>query len=116
MNAVAAAFKRVENRLNEVRDRSKPLSNGSASGVSLPHELFRSGDLQFPFPQLAANNAKGQEAYAGQLRNLLSSGIGWFRNAFDHEPHNLPDLDEAETLEHLFVASYMLRILDKSTS
>ena len=114
--AVAAGFKRVENRLNEIRDRSTSLANPGASGVSLPHELFRSGDLRFPFPLLSASNAKGQEAYAGQLKNFLSSGIGWFRNSFDHEPHNIPELTEAQALEQLFIASYMLRILETSTS
>ena len=84
------------------------------AGVSLPHKLFETGDLKFPFASLAAGNPKGRDAYSQQLKNLLASGVGWFRNSFAHEPHNLPDLDAAETLELLFVASYMLRIIDRS--
>jgi len=113
--AVAAAFKRVENRLNEIRDSSKVPSAVSVSGVSLPHKLYDSGDLKFPFPTLGASNQRNRDAYSQSLKSFLSSGIGWFRNAFDHEPHNLPDLDEAEALELLFVASAMLRIIDKSS-
>lgn len=112
--AVAAAFKRVENRLNEIRDTSKSRSLTGASGVALPHRLFDSRDLNFPFPNLAASNPEARNAYKQSLKNLLASGMGWFRNSFDHEPHNLPDLDDAETIELLFVASYMLRIIDKS--
>jgi len=112
--AVAASFKRVENRLNEIRDASANPDVKATSGVSLPHKLFDAGNLKFPFPNLAAGNQKGCDAYSQQLKNLLASGVGWFRNSFAHEPHNLPDLDAAETLELLFVASYMLRIVDKS--
>lgn len=113
--AVAAAFKRLENRLNEIRDSSKVSPAVSVSGVSLPHRLYDSGDLKFPFLALGASNQKSRDAYSQSLKSFLSSGIGWFRNAFDHEPHNLPDLEEAEALELLFVASYMLRIIDKSS-
>jgi len=108
--AVSAAFKRVENRLNEIRDSAKT----SASGVNLPHELYKSGNLKFPFPKLAENNQKSREAYEQHLRAFLTAGIGWFRNAYDHEPHNLPEISGGEALEQLFVASYMLRIIDKS--
>lgn len=114
--AVAAAFKRVENRLNEIRDASKAISNAGVSGAGLPHRLFDSGDLKFPFPNLAANNAPARDAYLQSLKNLLAGGVGWFRNSFDHEPHNLPDFDDGETLEQLFVASYMLRLIDRSLS
>ncbi len=112
-DAVAAAFKRVENRLNEIRDSSKAAGISSVSGVGLPHRLYDSGDLKFPFPDLGAGNQQKRESYAQCLRNLLSSAIGWFRNAFDHEPYNLPDFSDAEVIEHLFVASYMLRLIDK---
>ena len=77
------------------------------SGVSLPYKLFETGDLRFPYPTLAVGNTQAQEAYAKQLKGLLASGVGWFRNSFGHEPHNLPDPDAGETLELLFVASYM---------
>lgn len=112
--AVANAFKRVENRLNEVRDASSKPDAKATAGVALPHKLFDSGDLNFPFPNLSAGNQKGREAYEQQLKNLLASGIGWFRNSFAHEPHNIPNPDPAEALELLFVASYMLRIIDAS--
>lgn len=113
-DAVAAAFKRVENRLNEIRDSSKNASVRSVNGVGLPHKLYDSTDLKFPFPKLGSGDAAKQDAYGKSLKNLLSAGIGWFRNSFDHEPHNMPDMDEASALEHLFVASYMLRIIDQS--
>lgn len=112
--AVAAAFKRVENRFNEIRSASSSPSVKMSSGVSLPHELYKEGDLKFPFPALASGNAKSRAAYEQHLRSLLAAGIGWFRNAFDHEPHNLSNLGEVEALEHLFVASYMLHLIDLS--
>lgn len=112
--AVAAAFRRVENRLNEIRD-SSGVSSG-VSGVALPQKLFESGELKFPYPKLAANNDTARNAYQQHVRNFLSAGIGFFRNAFDHEPHNLPEFDETETIEHLCIASYMLRLIDRSAS
>jgi Protein of unknown function (Hypoth_ymh) len=112
--AVAAAFRRLENRLNEIRDASASSSVKASSGVSLPHELYKEKDLKFPFPVLASGNAKSRAAYEQHLRSFLAAGIGWFRNAFDHEPHNLPVLGPVETLEHLFVASYMLHLIDIS--
>lgn len=110
-DAVAAAFRRVENRLNEIRDNSVGLSK-PAKGVGLPYALFESGDLKFPFPRLGAMDEQARSAYKQALMNLLAAGIGWFRNSFDHEPHNIPELDDGQALECLFVASYMLRILD----
>jgi hypothetical protein len=112
--AVTAAFMRVENRLNEIRDASSSTAAKGISGVSLPYKLFDIGDLKFPYASLAGGSTQGREGYAKQLKGLLAAGVGWFRNSFDHEPHNLPDLDEGETLELLFVASYMLRIIDRS--
>ena len=82
--------------------------------MNLPHKLFETGDLKFPFPKLAAGNTQSRESYAKHLKGLLTAGVGWFRNSFDHEPHNLPNLSEGEALELLFVTSYMLRILDQS--
>lgn len=112
--AVATAFKRVENRLNEIRDASANPDAKAVIGVPLPYKLFETGDLKFPFPSLAAGNQKGRDAYSQHLKGLLAGAVGWFRNSFAHEPHNLPDPDAAEALELLFVASYMLRIIDKS--
>ncbi len=112
--AIAAAFKRVENRFNEVRDASPSPAVKSSSGATLPHDLYKSGDLKFPFPLLAAGNPKSRAGYEQQLRSFLGAGVGLFRNAFAHEPHNLPDYDEVETLEQLFIASHMLRLIDQS--
>src|ERR1700677_2336374 len=39
-DAVAAAFKRVENRLNEIRDSSKAAGVSFVSGAGLPHRLY----------------------------------------------------------------------------
>ena len=114
--AVRAGFTRIENRLNEIRDKSSNSSIKTVKGVDLPHKLFDASELAFPFANLAAADPRSREAYASNLKGLLKAGIGWFRNSFDHEPHNLPDPTEAEALELLFVASYMLRIIDKSVS
>jgi hypothetical protein len=111
---VTAAFMRVENRLNQVRDASPAAAAKGVSGVSLPYKLFDTGDLKFPYPSLAAGDPQSREGYAKQLKGFLTSGVGWFRNSFDHEPHNLPNIDEGETLELLFVASHMLRMIDRS--
>jgi hypothetical protein len=112
--AVTAAFMLVENRLNQIRDASPAPAAKGVSGVSLPYKLFDTGDLKFPYPSLGAGSPKDREGFAKQLKGLLTSGIGWFRNSFVHEPHNLPNLNEAETLELLFVASHMLRMIDRS--
>ncbi len=112
--AVTAAFMRVENRLNQIRDASLAPAAIGVSGVSLPYKLFDTGDLKFPYPSLAASDPQRREGYTRQLKGFLASGVGWFRNSFDHEPHNLPNLDDGETLELLFVASHMLRMLDRS--
>jgi hypothetical protein len=68
--AVAAAFRRVENCLSEIRDLSHTLVNMRASGVSLPHELFDSGVLKFPFPSLTASNPTSRGAYVQYLKTL----------------------------------------------
>jgi hypothetical protein len=109
-DAVKAAFGRVENRLNELRDSA--LEPPTASGVALPHKLFDLGILQLPHSRLAPGNPQRRSAYEVAYKNFLASGIGWFRNSFDHEPHNLPDIDEAQAIELLFVASHMLRMID----
>jgi Protein of unknown function (Hypoth_ymh) len=114
MEAVRAAFTRLENRLNEIRDASPSQAVKTVSGISLSYKLFDTGDLKFPYPKLAHGNSKARDAYAKELKGFLASGVGWFRNSFDHEPHNLPSLTEAETLELLFVASHMLRMIDRS--
>ncbi|MGA9672887.1 MAG: TIGR02391 family protein, partial [Terracidiphilus sp.] len=113
-DAVAAAFKHLENRLNQIRDASTSAANKGVSGVNLPYKLFETGELKFPYPNLSPGNQQAQDAYLKQIKGLITSGIGWFRNSFDHEPHNLPKIDEVETLEHLFVASYMLHLIDRS--
>lgn len=113
-DAVRAAFTKLENRLNEIRDSASPPQ--SASGVALVHKLFQTGSLIFPYPSLAPGNPERKTAYEVALKSLLTSGIGWFRNAFDHEPHNIPDINEAEAIELLFNASYMLRILELFTA
>ena len=112
--AVGAAFGRVENRLNEIRDSSPVASVSSAIGVSVVHKLFASGILDLPYPMLSQGNPRSQEAYREQIRGFLSSGVGWFRNSFSHEPHNLPELSEWEALELLFIASHMLKLIDLS--
>ena len=109
--AVAAAFRRVENRLNEVRDASSNGALAGKNGVGLPYALYDSGVLKLPFPDLGAGDPRKREAYAKSLSNLMSGAIGFIRNAFDHEPHNLPNPDERSALELLFFASYLLRMV-----
>jgi hypothetical protein len=112
--AVTAAFMRVEHRLNQIRDASPAPAAKGVSGVNLVYKLFDTGDLKFPYPSLAASDSQSREGFAKQLKGFLTSGVGWFRNSFVHEPHNLPSLNEAEALELLFVASHMLRMIDRS--
>jgi hypothetical protein len=71
--AVTAAFTRVENRLNEIRDLSTAIPKPIASGVTLPHELYDSGVLRFPFPEFSKHNQKDRKAYSRSLRNFLPS-------------------------------------------
>ena len=109
--AVAAAFELYENRLNEIRDSSRDSSVRSASGVDLLYKLFNSKKLKIPYPKLGkARRAAYEKAFTG----LLSGSIGWIRNSYTHEKHLLPDLEESEALELLFVASYLLRMVDYS--
>lgn len=112
-DAVSAAYRRVENRFNEIRDGSGNASVSGFSGAVLPRKLIDLGVLKFPYAQLANGNPTSREAYIAELKNFLSSGIGWFRNSFQHEPHNLPELSESEVLEYLFVASHMLNTIDR---
>jgi Protein of unknown function (Hypoth_ymh) len=112
-DAVAAAFRRIDNKLIEVRDQSGNLAVAHVSGVALPRKLIDAGVLKFPFSQLSAGNQTWREAYTGEIKNLLSSSIGWFRNSFQHEPHNFPPLSERDALEYLFVASHVLHTIDK---
>ena len=67
--AVAAAFERYENKLNELRD-----DRGS----------------------------------------MMGGALGWIRNPYEHEKHTLPDPTASEALELLFVASYLMRMLELS--
>jgi hypothetical protein len=113
--AVASAFQRFENRLNELRDQSQNPAVSSKSGANLPYALFDSGDLKFPFPALGINDQKRRDAYLQSLKILMAGALGFVRNAYDHEQHNLPDLDEKSALELLFFASYLMRLLDEST-
>jgi len=53
-------------------------------------------------------------AYEQGLTGLMSGALGWIRNPFTHEKHNLPDLAPTEALELLFVASYLMRMLELS--
>jgi hypothetical protein len=78
--------------------------------ICLPSSL-KAATFDFRTLIYPAGNPQRQEAYA---RNLLAAGVGWFRNSYGHEPHNLPTPTAGEALELLFVASYMLRIIDRS--
>jgi hypothetical protein len=111
--AVAAAFERYENRLNEIRDRSRKASVKNAAGKDLVYQLFNQKVLKRPYKKLG-RNAKAKEAFEQGLAGMLAGGVSWIRNAYTHEKHKLPDIHETEGLELLFVASYLMRMLDLS--
>ena len=83
----------------------------AASGHALVYKLFEMKILKEPYPALGSNSAS-KTAYEKGLTGLMSSGVSWFRNARTHEKHNLPLPTATETLELLFVASYLMRMLD----
>jgi hypothetical protein len=113
-DAVRDAFRIYENRLNAIRDASTDPSLHGKSGTPFPHALVKSATFRFPFPGLAPTDPRGLEAYKESLRNILSGALGFVRNAYHHEPYNLPPLDERSALELLFFASYLLRLIDPS--
>jgi hypothetical protein len=106
--AVAAAFDRYENRLNEIRDNSSSTAAKAEAGRGLVYKLFSEKVLVRPYPKLA------DPAAEQGLTGMLSGALGWIRNPYTHEKHNLPDLKPSEALELLFVASYLMRMLDLS--
>ena len=107
--AVAAAFERYENKLNEVRDARGSAGAKKDQGRSLVYTLFRERTLVRPYPNLGTD-----AAYEQGLTGLMGGALGWIRNPYTHEKHNLPDLEPAEVLELLFVASYLMRMLELS--
>jgi hypothetical protein len=109
--AVAAAFERVENRLNEIRDQSRKAAVKAEKGHSLVYALFRERLLKVPYPKLGRGDRANLEK---SLLGLLSGALGWIRNPYTHEKHHLPDLEPQEALELLFVASYLMRTIEKS--
>jgi hypothetical protein len=113
-DAVRDAFRVYENRLNAMRDSSTDASVHGKSGASLAHALVKSTGYKFPFPNLAPTDPSALGAYKEALRSLYAGTLGFIRNAYDHESHNLPDLDERAALELLFFASYLLRMLNLS--
>ncbi len=112
--AVKAAFGRVENRLNEIRDSSGNAAVAQFDGLALSRKLFDFGLLRYPYLKLASGNTTRQNAFLDGIKNFLAGGMGWFRNSYQHEPHNLPALTDADALELLFVASSMLRLIDRT--
>lgn len=112
--AVAAAFERYENKLNELRDRARNPGVRGASGRDIPPKLFQAKILKNPYRKLGM--PRQRQAYESALMNMMSSGVGWIRNAYTHEKHRLPDLSAKEALELLFVASYLLRMLDYASA
>ena len=109
--AVAAAFERYENKLNEVRDSHGSAKVKSQQGRGLISALFNEGVLLRPYPKLGTSGAKAAEE---GLTSLMGGALGWIRNTYEHEKHNLPELTPPEALELLFVASYLMRMLELS--
>jgi hypothetical protein len=107
--AVAAAFERYENRLNEIRSGSVSPTVRAASGHPLVYKLFAEGELARPYPALGA-----KDSYEKGLTGILSGALEWIRNPYTHQKHELPDLTPFEALELLFVASYLMRMLELS--
>ena len=110
--AVAAAFERYENKLTEVRDHSHKAAVRGALGRDIPPKLFNAKILKVPYRKLGLPSKRS--AYESALMGMMTGGIGWIRNAYTHEKHRLPDLEPQEALELLFVASYLLRMVDYS--
>jgi hypothetical protein len=109
--AVAAAFERYENRLNEIRDHSHKKVVKAIAGQSLVYALFREKVLRFPCPSLSKRNRADLEK---SLQSMLSGALGWIRNPYTHEKHHLPEIDSKQALELLFVASYLMRTIEQS--
>lgn len=108
--AVAAAFERYENRLNEIRSSSSSPTVRAASGHALVYRLFAEKELVRPYAALGS-----KDAYEKGLTGILSGALEWIRNPYTHQKHELPDLKPSEALEMLFVASYLMRMLELST-
>jgi hypothetical protein len=111
--AIAAAFERYENRLNEIRDGSKNPQVMATAGHPLVYKLFDTKILKEPYPSLGSNPTT-KAAYEKGLTGIMGGGVSWVRNARTHEKHNLPTPTPQEALELLFVASYLMRMLDLS--
>lgn len=62
-----------------------------------------------PYPNLIPKDALEQG-----LTSIMSGALGWIRNSYTHEKHNLSELTPGETLELLSVASYLTRMLEQS--
>jgi hypothetical protein len=107
--AVAAAFERYENRLNEIRSGSTSPTVRAASGHPLVYRLFAEAELVRPYAALGA-----KDSYEKGLTGILSGALEWIRNPYTHQKHELPDLTPSEALELLFVASYLMRMLELS--
>lgn len=107
--AVGAAFGRYENKLNEVRDSRASALVKTEEGKSLVYALFREKVLVRPYPNLTPKDALEQG-----LTGMMSGALGWIRNPYTHEKHNLPELTPGQALELLFVASYLMRMLEES--
>lgn len=108
--AVAAAFERYENRLNEIRSGSVSPTVRAASGHPLVYRLFAERELVRPYPALGT-----KDAYEKGLTGILSGALEWIRNPYTHQKHELPEPTPYEVLELLFVASYLMRMLELST-
>ena len=83
------------------------------AGHPLVYKRFAAKILKEPYPSLGSNPST-KDAYQKALAGIMSGGVSWFRNARTHEKHNLPPPTPQEVLELLFVASYLMRMLDLS--
>ncbi len=70
--AVAAAFERYENRLNEIRSGSISPTVRAASGHPLVYRLFADGELVRPYSALGA-----KDSYEKGLTGILSGALEW---------------------------------------
>jgi len=66
-------------------------------------------ELVRPYPALGT-----KDSFEKGLTGILSGALEWIRNPFTHQKHELPDLTPSETLELLFLASYLMRMLELS--
>lgn len=95
-NAIEQAYSHLESRLR----RCSP--NPALTAVPLARDVFKADGGTLTDPTLQPGEAKA-------LADLFAGAMGWFRNL---AAHRKLDATEADAIEALALASYLLRYLD----